>query len=1601
MNKKLIAVIVCLSILFTSFVSPAQIAAKKTKLKLNKKKVTMYVGKTVLLKVKGTKKKVKWKSNRKKIAAVSKKGKVTAKKKGSAKITAKVGKKKLVCRVTVRNRAALSDDADQSYDSVNQGGSDVSAAPGSSASTSFTPSGGDASATVKPGDFGGAVTKKPDHTENTDMPKPQETAAANTAKPQETTAVNTAKPQETAAANTAKPQETAAVNTAKPQETTAVNTAKPQKTAAANTAKPQKTAAVNTAKPQETAAVNTMKPQETTAVNTAKPQETTAVNTAKPQETAAANTAEPQPSEEAAATERPQVPIVSKEASFETGTDGFTARGNARIQTAEDGYNGKCLCVSGRTSASDGAGYEVEGDLLAGESYAVWAYIKMESGTDTVKVMYQTGEGSDSIHELKTAEVSDQWVKVMGTITLPEGFTKLDVWFEASDPAAVFYIDEVSVSEVISIKDAYAGLVKELGMCINPDKLRDADALEYVKKHYTSITMENDMKPDAILRAWNPSIISTESAKEKRDYIIPDSYAEDTIPELNFATVDEALKIARKNGLKIRFHVLVWHSQTPEWFFKEGYSQDENQAYVSEETMNARMEWYIRTVMNHVYTLDGGAYRSVVYAWDVANEYLHNDADKNWSAVYGNREGNLESRPPYIKRAFQLAYEMLEKFSLQDSVSLFYNDFNTYWMVTDQIVDMIHWINEEKKICSGIGMQSHIGVNFPSVEHYINTLKRFVNEGFEVQITELDVACDEELLEKDQMAAYEQQAEYVGELMENIVEIQETMDHPITGLTWWGLCDSNSWVKTHALLFGKGGIRDAKPAYFAFINAVKPDSKPAPTPTPAPPTAPPVADYDFIDGDSYKNESPGGAESYINEDGSLTIIFKNQYAAFNFYLPENARNCKGYQAVELEYTSTGGDLGHSLFDMNAEENGDSSAGKHSDWGRRIIEHPDGINTLTFAATADCYGGCIRGLQIFNPNEMKDGKTITITVKSIKFTGLVSDEPITPTAAPTAEPTAAATAEPPDVSVPSGYTGRNESVAGTVEDITYDSTVIKEGETVQRKAKVVLPKGYTEDKKYPVVYMQHGIFGDETTLYGDGAQYVVWNAIANGDAEEMIVVFPNACANEEGKGDGFNIEHYRAYDNFINDLDQCLMPYINEHYSTLTGRKNTAVCGYSMGGRVSLHIGFTLQDKFGYIGGFCPTFGILEYENYGVHEDGLFTPETFTLQEKYMNDTLVLIAAGSNDTIVRTEPKRYSDTLTANGVPHIYYETMGGEDEKGDGAHGPDVYKHGLYNFLNRIFNHAAAVKPSPTPGITVTASPEYTVDFKTDLKRESGNNAKQDVLEDGTADVTFGNYEGVHYILPNTPEMKAAKYRYVTVTYEGKGDEVEVYLYDGKTDLDAASIHDLGDNKKASAVKLKAADGETSVIYSFTDEQPDSGFFRGIQLFHWEGSETKLNIKSIVFSKNKPAADGWTSLPVSEMSEGEQGDAEVALNGMEQVTVPLPQKLEGKGKQVEVTVNGTLAENSDGFRIWLSQGTSTASDQYHFTKANGVGFGGQGDGGLEFKTGPFSITCVLTVGNNNEDAKLETADRLLLKAPAYGGKLTGVTITDIQIREAS
>ncbi len=256
--------------------------------------------------------------------------------------------------------------------------------------------------------------------------------------------------------------------------------------------------------------------------------------------------------------------------------------------------------------------------------------------------------------------------------------------------------------------------------------------------------------------------------------------------------------------------------------------------------------------------------------------------------------------------------------------------------------------------------------------------------------------------------------------------------------------------------------------------------------------------------------------------------------------------------------------------------------------------------------------------------------------------------------------------------PAGFDQRQEGV-------TYGTTVFKtylsRTTGTFRKCLVILPPDYTAEKAYPVLYLLHGIGGDHSEWSHGVPDVVVGNLIASGLAPEMIIVMPNVRARQNdaaNPSDVYSASHFAAFDNFINDLTNDLMPFIAKEYPVMEGRENTAIAGLSMGGREALYIGLTKPETFGYVGAFCPAPGVLPY----YAEDGLFQPADFKAAEGL--DSYILINAGQWDGVVGEWPSTYADTLTANGTPVTFYVMPGGHDFT--------VWKHGLYNFALRIFD---------------------------------------------------------------------------------------------------------------------------------------------------------------------------------------------------------------------------------------------------------------------------------------------------------------------------
>lgn len=232
---------------------------------------------------------------------------------------------------------------------------------------------------------------------------------------------------------------------------------------------------------------------------------------------------------------------------------------------------------------------------------------------------------------------------------------------------------------------------------------------------------------------------------------------------------------------------------------------------------------------------------------------------------------------------------------------------------------------------------------------------------------------------------------------------------------------------------------------------------------------------------------------------------------------------------------------------------------------------------------------------------------------------------------------------------------------------------------------MLPAGYNPSKKYPVLYLLHGYWGTEDSLLDAGdvtlkINEIISNLTAEGAAKEMIVVFPYIYTSKYQAGcSGLDLANSLAYDNFINALVTDIMPFINSQYSTLTDRANTAIAGFSMGGREALYIGITRPDLFGYVAGFCPAPGLTPGADLNIHPGQLQTYE-FKIQDENYMPYLIMIAGGTNDTVVFNQPYSYHNILNNNGVNNVWLEVP-------YGGHDGSTIRPCIYNFARSIFKN--------------------------------------------------------------------------------------------------------------------------------------------------------------------------------------------------------------------------------------------------------------------------------------------------------------------------
>lgn len=446
------------------------------------------------------------------------------------------------------------------------------------------------------------------------------------------------------------------------------------------------------------------------------------------------------------------------------------------------------------------------------------------------------------------------------------------------------------VTEDMTLLNTYGTVLDKMGTQVFVAGLKNPAVVQELKKHYNSVVLCEGTFLDMIVP--NPIEAITVEEARKLGYIIPDNYREEIVPKMDFEQLDEILKICAENDLMFRFHCLMWHDTEYDYFYRSNYK--ESGALVSQEVMDARLEFYVRTVMEHVY---GGAYGDVVCDWIVMNEYLKaSTPESNCIKVYGD----LGLKPEYLKLIYTVADDVLRKYGIRDKVALIFNEYDTYFVdhtgrdMTQDILSVLEYINSDGMVCDTIGMQSHLDTTIPIKGKQKKALQAFLDAGYAVQISELDVTIP------TSEAGKESQEKYYCEVMEMLLEFARKGEK-ITGLTFWGASDSISWLKEFSpLMFTHLGR--PKDAYYKVIQTyLDPDRIPKEE----------TADITYgCDELNYVLDYVG--DYTINQDGSLNVAFQDQYQEIMFQLPEaiDMKQCVG---ITVKAKSEYSDLAVKLY----------------------------------------------------------------------------------------------------------------------------------------------------------------------------------------------------------------------------------------------------------------------------------------------------------------------------------------------------------------------------------------------------------------------------------------------------------------------------------------------------------------------------------------------------------------------------------------------------------------------------------------------------------------------------------------------------------------
>ncbi len=474
---------------------------------------------------------------------------------------------------------------------------------------------------------------------------------------------------------------------------------------------------------------------------------------------------------------------------FEAGLGVWGPRGPSSVTLSDDAHGGaQAALVADRTQAWNGIGATVTDVFQQGRTYTVSAWLKLAEGATEpadLRISVQRDNAGESTYDTVTTVTgvtADRWVQAQAQYTMASADSAL-LYVESSSSLASFLVDDVVVSgstappvqqDIPSLQDV---LPWPVGVAID-ERETVGSGKELVVKHYDQITAENAMKPESI---------------------------QPTEGTFTFEAGDALIDAAVANGQRVYGHTLVWHSQTPDWFFNHVDGTPLTDSAADQQILRDRMRTHIETVADH-YRQKYGEYGTAgnpIVAYDVVNEAIaESESDglrrSRWYQVLGEQ---------YLDLAYRYASEAFNGGDTDGPVQLFLNDYNTELPAKRQaMLDVVNRLLARDVPLDGLGHQFHVNLLQP-VSQMKASIDAFATTGLLQAVTELDAPIDGTVTAEKLVA----QGYYYADVFDMLREYPD-----LFAVTLWGPYDSRSWREGAPLPFDDD--LQAKPAYWGIVD---------------------------------------------------------------------------------------------------------------------------------------------------------------------------------------------------------------------------------------------------------------------------------------------------------------------------------------------------------------------------------------------------------------------------------------------------------------------------------------------------------------------------------------------------------------------------------------------------------------------------------------------------------------------------------------------------------------------------------------------------------------------------------------------------------------